>query len=240
MRQTLAIGLIIAAAGAASADVYDNETDFVAQLIGDYYFVDFNEYVYGDVYPETTLSLISDVGFSYDLFAYEGLWAGDGNMSTNNSGDPIYIISTGDPIHAVGGLFFGGDISGLYVQALTTVTLSDGQTVTFDPADPYGADPSFLGFTSPIPIETVEIDADDTNYNAWATVDNLYVGYAEVTSQPGDVDGDGDVDQSDLGLLLAAYESCDGDPNWNPDADLNGDGCVNQPDLGILLANYQD
>ncbi|MFG0251512.1 MAG: hypothetical protein ACF8NJ_01400 [Phycisphaerales bacterium JB038] len=55
---------------------------------------------------------------------------------------------------------------------------------------------------------------------------------------PGDVDGDGDVDQADLGLLLAAYGSCDGDPNWNPDADFDGDGCIGQPDLGVLLANY--
>ncbi|MCK4873810.1 MAG: hypothetical protein KAS72_13900 [Phycisphaerales bacterium] len=55
---------------------------------------------------------------------------------------------------------------------------------------------------------------------------------------PGDIDGDGDVDQSDLGILLAAYGSVPGDPNWNPDADLDGDGAVGQSDLGILLANY--
>jgi hypothetical protein len=55
---------------------------------------------------------------------------------------------------------------------------------------------------------------------------------------PGDVNGDGVVDQSDLGLLLAAYNFCDGDANWNADADLDGDGCVGQTDLGILLANY--
>jgi photosystem II stability/assembly factor-like uncharacterized protein len=55
---------------------------------------------------------------------------------------------------------------------------------------------------------------------------------------PGDIDGDGDVDQADLGELLAAYGSSDGDPNWNPDADLDGDGMVGQADLGILLADF--
>jgi len=55
---------------------------------------------------------------------------------------------------------------------------------------------------------------------------------------PGDIDGDGDVDQADLGALLSAYGSSDGDPNWNPDADLDGDGDVDQADLGILLSNY--
>ncbi len=48
---------------------------------------------------------------------------------------------------------------------------------------------------------------------------------------PGDLDGDGDVDQSDLGLLLLSYEIDDG-------GDLDGDGDTDQADLGILLVNY--
>jgi len=48
---------------------------------------------------------------------------------------------------------------------------------------------------------------------------------------PGDVDGDGDTDQSDLGLLLAAFGVDDG-------GDLDGDGDTDQGDLGILLADW--
>ncbi len=47
----------------------------------------------------------------------------------------------------------------------------------------------------------------------------------------GDLDGDGDTDQADLGVLLAAYNNDDG-------GDLNGDGFTDQADLGILLADY--
>ncbi len=47
----------------------------------------------------------------------------------------------------------------------------------------------------------------------------------------GDLDGDGDTDQSDLGILLAAY-------NLGGDGDLDGDGDTDQSDLGILLADY--
>ncbi|MCK4873049.1 MAG: S8 family serine peptidase [Phycisphaerales bacterium] len=54
----------------------------------------------------------------------------------------------------------------------------------------------------------------------------------------GDLDGDGDVDQSDLGILLATYDLLPGDPHYNDDADLDGDGDVDQSDLGILLAVY--
>jgi hypothetical protein len=55
---------------------------------------------------------------------------------------------------------------------------------------------------------------------------------------PGDVDGDGDTDHSDLGALLSAWCSVAGDPNWDPNADLDGDGHVGHGDLGILLADW--
>jgi hypothetical protein len=55
---------------------------------------------------------------------------------------------------------------------------------------------------------------------------------------PGDITGDGITDQVDLGILLALWGYCEGDPYYDPSVDLNGDGCINQPDLGILLAGW--
>jgi hypothetical protein len=54
----------------------------------------------------------------------------------------------------------------------------------------------------------------------------------------GDVDGDGQVNQVDLGFVLASYDRCLGQPGYVPEADFTGDGCVKQVDLGILLAQY--
>jgi len=48
---------------------------------------------------------------------------------------------------------------------------------------------------------------------------------------PGDMDGDCDVDITDLAVLLAAYGSGNG-------GDINGDGVTDLTDLGLLLANY--
>ncbi|MCK4871328.1 MAG: hypothetical protein KAS72_01265 [Phycisphaerales bacterium] len=52
-----------------------------------------------------------------------------------------------------------------------------------------------------------------------------------IESCPEDLDGDGNVGQSDLGTLLASYEINDG-------GDIDGDGDTDQSDLGMLLAMY--
>jgi hypothetical protein len=52
-------------------------------------------------------------------------------------------------------------------------------------------------------------------------------------SCPGDLDGDNDTDQSDLGILLADYGCTSGCVG-----DLDGDDDTDQEDLGILLADY--
>jgi hypothetical protein len=55
----------------------------------------------------------------------------------------------------------------------------------------------------------------------------------EIEVIPGDVNGDGFVNTTDLLELLASWGTCGGCP-----ADLNGDGFVNTADLLILLANW--
>jgi hypothetical protein len=52
---------------------------------------------------------------------------------------------------------------------------------------------------------------------------------------PGDLDGDGDTDLGDLGILLADF-GCQPPPNCV--GDLDGDGDTDLGDLGILLADF--
>ena len=64
-------------------------------------------------------------------------------------------------------------------------------------------------------------------------VDNLRIFGIECDdSIPGDLNGDGFVNGTDLGIFLALWGTSDAS------ADLNGDGIVNGGDLGLLVANW--
>jgi hypothetical protein len=53
---------------------------------------------------------------------------------------------------------------------------------------------------------------------------------APPTSNPADLNGDGLVDGSDLGILLGAWETVVGD--------IDGDGTTDGLDLGLMLAEW--
>jgi len=76
-------------------------------------------------------------------------------------------------------------------------------------------------------------DTPDTGCGFSAIVDIGAYEFGDTGPQPcpGDIDGDRDVDQSDLGILLAAWGNSD-------TCDLDCDGDIDQGDLGILLAHW--
>lgn len=60
----------------------------------------------------------------------------------------------------------------------------------------------------------------------------------EVLLPAGDANNDNFVDVLDLDLLIAAFDSKEGDPNWNAGADLNCDDSVDMLDLNLLIKNF--
>jgi len=69
-------------------------------------------------------------------------------------------------------------------------------------------------------------------------VDNTLTGGAVNVTIPGDVDGDGDVDASDLSDLNKAYGSTPEESNWDSNCDINGDDRVEVLDLFDVGKNY--
>jgi hypothetical protein len=99
-------------------------------------------------------------------------------------------------------------------------------------------------WTDPVPAPFKITGADCSDYGVVEhdfteiyhvnTIDIVF----DQTRIGGDADFDGDVDHSDLGILLAAWGKCEGDEGFNWRADFDCSGCIDHPDLGILLANW--
>lgn len=62
-----------------------------------------------------------------------------------------------------------------------------------------------------------------------------FIVYAKV---PGDVDGDGNVNIIDVGMVSYTYGSTVGSPRWNPNADFDNDGIIGIIDVSITFYNY--
>jgi hypothetical protein len=86
----------------------------------------------------------------------------------------------------------------------------------------------------------------DINLDATPADNTLTGGDIEVRI-PGDIDGSGTVDGSDLGKIVMAFASYGPDflypgspahPRWNPYSDVNGDGKVDGKDLGETATNF--
>lgn len=58
-------------------------------------------------------------------------------------------------------------------------------------------------------------------------------------AKPGDVDGDGLVNLTDLVLTAHAWHSHDGDDNWDDRCDWNEDGYISLPDLIWVTVHYE-
>lgn len=56
-------------------------------------------------------------------------------------------------------------------------------------------------------------------------------------SLPGDTNGDGVVDRTDMGRVRASYGSNAGNRRYDPGADINGDGSVGHYDYGLTRRN---
>lgn len=110
------------------------------------------------------------------------------------------------------------------------------ELLTMIPERTFVSDPDKARYPVNLPDEngTVHVVFEEGTYGCKTDKDLFYTRFA----CPGDLNADGSVDLSDLGILLAAYGTCVGDPDYNRSADSDDSGCVDLSDLGTLLAAY--
>lgn len=158
-----------------TATVYEEEGQFLNVLCTPYYLDDFNGLAYGSVTTPTWVAPGAN-GYGYTVSALGGsgnLYSVPGAHSTDSAAAKLKVTMTGAPVTAIGGLFYGSDINGLFLSATVTVELDNGFVYAFSPSSAT----DFVGFTTTSPIVSLTIDAGpDTPSPIWPTLDHFYVG----------------------------------------------------------------
>lgn len=115
----------------------------------------------------------------------------------------------------------------------------DGANVGVFPGPTPSGSPQWGGLPH-AQIYDVEMRTIPGGYELWLSCPSRGIAVLTVQypSRPGDLDGDGDVDLSDLAAFLGVYGACTGDPAYLPAADFDSSGCIDLSDLAVLISNY--
>jgi hypothetical protein len=171
-------------------------------------------------------------GFPFTDFDPQLIQSGEideGNLSTFFSS--ITVNESGDAA-----LAFSRSSSSEYISMATAYRTANDPFGTMRPmvVQKQSTGPSTSGRWGD--YSAVEVDPADgrtfwAHHEYFETFWKTWINSFAPPTPDGDLDGDGDVDLADLGILLASYGVDDG-------GDLDGDGDTDLADLGILLANY--
>lgn len=87
-------------------------------------------------------------------------------------------------------------------------------------------------------VDRVRIEWPDGGVQLLADVAVNQRLHVRQTACPGDLDGDGGVELTDLSRMLTAFNACADDPAYDVALDLDGDDCVGLADVFALLAVF--
>lgn len=164
-------------------------------------------------------------------------------------------VYRGCAIPPLRGRYFFGDLSGDKVSFIYDGTVVDvrNHSVELTGITPYGFGHDAYGemyicgpgrIAKIIPASPIGRDCngngvpDACDVSSGHSTDVNGDGVPDECPPPGDVDGDTQINLTDLARLLAAFGSCAGGTTYDAAADFNGDACVELADLALLLTNF--
>jgi hypothetical protein len=161
----------------------------------------------------------TEKGLPVNTRTYEGCGALGEIMDALADGADVEIIILWDPVPNGGG----------HTAQITSITQHGDGSYTINYVD----DPTQGDGRAESAEHSIHIDADGEFWDGQA------VGFmVEEHGKQSDINGDGVVDQADLGQMLAAFNTYDGFYGYDIDADTDGNGVVDQGDLGALLGEW--
>jgi hypothetical protein len=231
------------------ANTFGSNDNIVFAADGQTGFVSSNERVLYS-FNVVTLSLLDPDGIAFGTQSFGDHVAIHGNTVACVWSRGLAFIDVSDPtdLALLSNANFGGTVAPQGDAAVAFTADGTGAAIpviypgnyvyTFDVATGAQVAPRFLVDDQPNYLTIFQPGDQVGVLCSGSDADNIWLIQGLFGNIPGDLDGDGDVDLSDLAELLAAYGTCVGDPDYNPDADLDDSGCIDLADLATLLSNY--
>lgn len=179
-----------------------------------------------------------------------GRWASiavEDNRAYLNGSTSIAVVDVSDPTNMT---LLGESAMGPRLQ--NTIAVKDSIVYVEEDADLRAADdgPFMLAIDASDPLHPTTIARQSSPSHGSAggllpTPRGLLIASQTLTLLdfvacpcPADLDGDGQVGFSDLNLVISAFNTAPGDPNYNPGADTNGDSQIDFADLNLVLSAF--
>jgi hypothetical protein len=193
-------------------EVFTDEESFLEAIGEDYFFNGFDD-VGGGPSPPLTYDLPG--WFGYRVSAPDGLFGGEGEVSTAFSGDSVFIDFNDTPAGMIGANLWVRDADFNVIPGRVTLVYSDGTVDEF----PTQTKSTFRGYrTYDDDIERVKVGAvADGGVEGWPVMDRLYVQKSHAQECFADCNRDGSLDLWDFLCFIEEFNAGVGRGDCNSD-----------------------
>ena len=197
--------------------------------------ISFPNIIVGSDYAINSQGITSGIAYvyHYDNFPIPGWQQSQILEATNGQSFDAFgtSVSISDTTIAIGAKEANGGLGAVYVYNYNSNLWSEVDIIN----PPTYSNPIVHNYAFSVSNHnhTIAIGAEIFN-----SPQDVYIGYIHKFCLPFDINCDGCVNTQDLVILLNAYPSQIGDPNYNLTADINQDNFINILDVNLLVSNF--